>query len=62
LQTYDFGQKLKYALNATLLCFIGLGLELELSPLIHTSGVECSVCFFYYRSLSLVRAGVNQRQ
>jgi len=29
---------------------------------LHTSWVKCSVCFFYYRSLTLVRAGVNQRQ
>jgi len=31
-------------------------------PALHMSGVECGVCFFYYRSLTLVRAGVNQRQ
>jgi len=29
---------------------------------LHTSWVECSVCVFYYCSLTLVRAGVNQRQ
>jgi len=32
-----------------------------LKPALHTSGVECSVCFFYYRSLLLVRAGFYER-
>jgi len=37
---------------------------LEVKTALHTSGVECSVCFFYYyyRSLPLVRVGVNQCQ
>jgi len=34
-------------------------LTCTLKPALHRSGVECSVCFFYYRS-QLVRAGVNQ--
>jgi len=28
---------------------------------LHASWVECSVCFFYCRSLTLVRAGVSER-
>jgi len=31
-----------------------------IKPTLHTSWIEGSVCFFYYRSLTLVRAGVNR--
>jgi len=33
--------------------------EVHWSPLY--TWVECNVCFFYYRSLTLVRAGVDER-
>jgi len=32
-----------------------------LKPALHTSWVKCSICFFYYRSLTLMRAGVIQQ-
>jgi len=34
--------------------------QIRVKPALHASGFECSVCFFYYRSLTLERAGVNQ--
>jgi len=49
-------------LHLVLYDFERIILSICLKLALHTSWVERSVCFFYYRSMTLVCAGVNQRQ